>query len=115
MPTAIRTALASSKAATNDELAAEADTVLEQFQILRESSAVPHAVATVAAVPEIDAVHRPAQFPRSRQPLPPRRTSKPLCFLHRKFGVFAHSCKAPGSCPMRDQVSPAQGNGRAGH
>ena len=117
----VRTVLASSKAASNDELAAEADAVLEEFQLGRDASSVPHAVATVAAVPlpsyapqEVSAAFRPRGQDRARQPPIARPSSEPLCFLHRKYGVYAHSCRS-ASCPMKNQITPpAQGNGWAG-
>ena len=121
MPLPVRTALASSKATSNDELAAEADAVLEEFQLGRDANAVPHAVAAVTTLPplayapqEVSAAFRPRGQDRARQPPIARPSSEPLCFLHRKYGVYAHSCRS-ASCPMKNQITPpAQGNGRAG-
>ena len=117
MPTTVRTALASSKATSNDALAAEADAVMEQFQLAREANSIPHAIAAVD-VPENTASFRPR--PQNQQPTQRPSSSRgasgdSLCYLHRKFGVYAFSCKS-SSCPMKHQVMapPAQGNARAG-
>ena len=114
MPPAVRTALASSKDLTNDELAAEADTIREEFHLATESRSVP-AVASLDVDPVEVAAVRPRPAPRRNVPPVGQRDS--LCYIHKKFGVYAYSCKAPSTCPMRDQITPppaTQGNGRAG-
>ena len=106
LPPQVRTALASSKAATNDELATEADVVVEEFQIANEARGLPHAAVTaVHQPPEVDAVYR--QGGRAQ----PRRKDG-LCYMHRKFDAKAYFCRS-NTCPMKNQVA-AQGNGNAG-
>jgi len=112
MPTAVRTALASSKAVSNDELAAEADAVMEEFKLSNLRAGVPHAVATV----EVDAATIRNQ--RYGRPFPSGRPqSDALCYLHRKFGASAYACRS-SNCPMKDKIAKPptvfQGNGRAG-
>ena len=58
MPLAIRTALASSKVASNDELSAEADAIYKEFRIGQMMTGTPHAVAALQAPFEVDAVQR---------------------------------------------------------
>ena len=93
--------------------------MLEQFQLAREANAIPHAIAAVDTPAEVAASFRP----RPQHPQPPQRpvsfgrgtSGDPLCYLHRKFGVYAFSCKS-SSCLMKHQIMspPAQGNARAG-
>ena len=113
VPAAVRTALASSKARTNDELCQEVDAIDEEFKLANAPLAAPHAVAQVKAAPahvQVDAV-------ASRyRPIPaPRKTHQDgLCYVHRKFGKQAYVCKSPATCPMRSVIVPAPGNDRAG-
>ena len=110
MPLAVRTALASSKAASNDELSAEADAIYEEFRIGQTMTGTPHAVAALQAPLEVDAVPR---RPDGAQRI--SRRQDPLCYIHRKYGAQAFYCKST-SCPMRNQIAapPAPGNPRAG-
>ena len=106
LPPQVHTALASSKAATNDELATEADVVVEEFQIANEARGLPHAAITaVHQPPEVNAVYR--QGGRAQL-----RREDGLCYMHRKFGAKAYFCRS-NTCPMKNQVA-AQGNGNAG-
>ena len=100
LPTAVRTALAGSKAISNDELCAEADAVMDEFNKARRVNSVPHSVSLVG----VEAVHR--------RPVP---RSLALCYLHRKFDAQAFACRSE-NCPMKDKVRPppVQGNFRAG-
>ena len=107
LPLTIRTALATSKARDNDELAAEADAVMEEFRLANIRSGVPHTVASVEA----------SAVSFGRPQAPRRPPSGFLCYLHRKFGASAYACRSD-NCPMKDKVRPpptsVQGNGRAG-
>ena len=115
MPVEVRTALASSKARTNDELCEEADAVVEEFRLANESRGAPHAAAV--DIPEVDASFRPRGPPqrsnRDVQPSVSNDRREGLCFLHKKYGVHAYTCRS-ASCPMKNQVTPRPGNGRAG-
>ena len=62
MPVEVRTALASSKARTNDELCEEADAVVEEFRLANESRGAPHA-APVETL-EVDASFQPRGPPQ---------------------------------------------------
>ena len=107
LPPQVRTALASSKAATNDELATEADAVVEEFNIANESRGLPHtAISAVQPPMEVDAVARQGYRPQ------PSRRDDGLCYMHKKFGARAYFCRS-NTCPMKNQVTP-QGNGNAG-
>ena len=107
LPPQVRTALASSKAATNDELATEADAVVEEFNIANESRGIPQAAVNAVQPPvEVDAVSRQGFRPQ------PQRRDDGLCYMHKKFGARAYFCRS-NACPMRNQVAP-QGNGNAG-
>ena len=114
LPTPVRTALASFKARTNDELVTEADAVHEEFRIANRVRSVPHA-ATV----EVDAAFRQRQG-RPFTPAPPVQSSSAphqpsLCYLHRKHGARAYACRSV-NCPMKHILAtpPAPGNARAG-
>ena len=74
LPTAVRTALAGSKAVSNDELCAEADAVMDEFNNARRVNAIPHWISAVG----VEAVHR---RPISNQ-------SAALCYLHRKLSLI---------------------------
>ena len=60
MPLSVRTALASSEARTNDELATEADAIMEEYKNASKFSATPHAVTAV----EVDATFHQRSFKR---------------------------------------------------
>ena len=112
LPVTVRTALAGSKAANNDDLAAEADAIMEQVLLANRAGGVPGAISNV----EVDAVNRrqsrgPYQAPSSS---PSFRRPDTLCYLHRKYGSDAYACRSP-NCPMKDRIrQPPAGNGRAG-
>ena len=107
LPAEVRTALASSKAMSNDELVSEADAVMEEFKIAKRTASTPRAV-TAVAFQEVDAVARPFR------PSSSFSARGALCYLHRKFGAQAYACRSD-YCPMKDKVRPPpQGNGRAG-
>ena len=111
MPESVRTTLASSSAATNDDLVKEADKVMETYLLARSHAPVLASVGvpapTVATeqpnLPEVDAV----TF--SRKPF--------VCFVHERYGPRAYSCRS-AKCTMKNQVqkkpSEASGNFRAG-
>ena len=106
LPLTVRTALATSKARDNDELAAEADAIMEEIRLANIRNGVPHSVATVEA----------SAVACGRSTNPRRPPAGFLCYLHRKFGASAYACRSD-NCPMKDKVRPppsAQGNGRAG-
>ena len=112
LPAAVHTALANSRAANNEELALEADNVLEEFQLCSDSLSAPHAIAAVDRPVEVQAMNRtykPAEQPHHR------RQQAELCYVHRRYGKKAYSCRSVTS-PMKDQVAlpPTSGNGRAG-
>ena len=68
LPPAVRMALANSKAANNEELGMEADTVMEEFQLGNEMLGHPHVIAAVSSSPpEVDAAFRPRDDQHSRQ------------------------------------------------
>ena len=117
LPHTVRTALANSKAATNDELAVEADNVLEEFQLGSSSFSAPHAISAVDRTPpEVDAASlRPKRQPTRQDS---SRPQSDLCFIHKRYGKQAYTCRL-SSCPMRDILAPppsssSTGNGRAG-
>ena len=106
LPPEVRTALATSEFASNDEMTDRADRIHEEFKLARRSSASPHLASL-----ELNAVSRlPSRPPLSRRPDNP-------CYLHRKFGSNAYACRSV-NCPMKDRVvappSSFQGNGRTG-
>ena len=114
LPHAVRTALANSKAASNDDLAVEADNVMEEFQLGSASLAAPHSVSSVDRTVEVDAASfRPKVRPDRQEG---RRPQADLCFIHKRYGKQAYTCRS-SSCPMRDILAappPSTGNGRAG-
>ena len=111
LPEQVRTTLASSSAATIDDLVKEADKVMESYLLARSHAPAlasvdvpaPAVVADHPDLPEVDAV----TF--SRKPF--------LCFVHERYGPRAYSCRS-AKCTMRNQVqkkpSGAPGNSRAG-
>ena len=128
LPQQVRIALASSTARSNDGLVKEADSIMEEYRISNLTRAAPHvsAVAPEPFVPSsatsplaVEAAFHPRQDLgrgyNHRGSSGPSRSEDPLCFMHLKYGVYAYSCKSPATCLMKDKVSPAPGNGRAGH
>ena len=116
LPNAVRTALANSKAASNDELAVEADNILEEFQLGSSSFSTPHAVSSIDRTPlEVDAASFRPKRQQGRQDN--NRPQSDLCFIHKRYGKQAYTCRST-SCPMRDILAPpppsVTGNGRAG-
>ena len=65
MPLSVRTALASSEARTNDELATEVDAIMEEYKNASKFSATPHAVTAV----EVDAAFHQRSFKRPQDAL----------------------------------------------
>ena len=118
LPAPVRTALANSTAATNEELAREAGKILREFKLAKSRSSEPH-VTEVRSDPEPSTEVSAAFAPQrnARQPLPPSSTSvRPyICYPHSKYGTKAFACKS-SKCAMRGQVAPrpVQGNGNAG-
>ena len=114
LATPVRTALASSKARTNDELVTEADAIQEEFRIASRVRSAPH-TATV----EVDAAFRQRQYRPSPPVLPVNTAASQhqpsLCYLHRKHGARANACRSV-NCPMKHILAtpPAPGNARAG-
>ena len=118
LPVPVRTALASSNIASNDDLTAEADRITEEFELATAAQGSPavHVTTLPMAPPlEVDATFARRPFrPSTSSPVVGHRPQQDaLCFLHRKYGVYAHSCKSQ-ICPMRNQISKAPGNARAG-
>ena len=115
LPQAVRTALANSKAANNDELGVEADKVMEEFELSSGAFAAPAVSSVLPAAPRSE-VTRPVEVDAAFKSQPSRRTTEGLCFPHRRYGNRAYNCRAPATCPMRYQVSPppSSGNARAG-
>ena len=115
LPHAVRTALANSKAASNDELAIEADNVMEEFQLGSESLSAPHAISSVDRTVEVDAASFRPKRQSERQES--RRPQADLCFIHKRYGKQAYTCRST-SCPMKDILAApppsSAGNGRAG-
>ena len=111
LPLPVRTALANSKAATNDELGVEADNVMEEFQLGSAAFAAPHAAVSSVDHPiQVEAVNAR----RRTQPETSRPQQAELCYVHKKYGRQAYSCRS-STCPMKHQVAPPpSGNGRAG-
>ena len=119
LPPAVWTALASSKADSNDALADEANTIFLEHRIGVKSK--PHSVSArhLQSGPEVEWIpdDRPeisaAALPSSSRLIPPG-----CCPVLRRWGWKAFSCKG-GSCPLKNEplMKPpgqCQGNGRAG-
>ena len=123
LPPVVRTALASSKATTNDQLADEANAIYLEHKVGARARA--RTVAAVQWSPDEEdvpwipdqelAVNSMARS--SDRPIPPG-----CCPVHKRWGWKAFSCKG-GSCPMKNEPlakRPAgsrppfrSGNGRA--
>ena len=111
LPVTVRTALAGSKAANNDDLAAEADAIMEQVQLANRAGNAPGIISNV----EVDAVsRRQTRGPYQSSSSSSFRRPDALCYLHRKYGANAYACRSQ-NCPMKDRIrQPPAGNGRAG-
>ena len=115
LPPVVRTALASSKAATNDQLADEASAIFLEHKIGARARA--RAVSAVE-VPdqEEDVPWIPDEAPRvfaAERPIPPS-----CCPAHKRWGWKAYACRR-GSCPLKGEPLAKRpvnkpGNGRAG-
>ena len=92
MPPAVRKALANMKVITNNELAAEADAVMEEFELSRELHGPPHTEAAIEAAPPVP--KRLTQLSAQGQPPGgPSLQRNSLCFIHKKFGMYGtHTC-----------------------
>lgn len=110
LPPHVPTALASSKARTNNELCGEADAIAEEFRLASDVTGVPHAVAAVLQ-PDVATMTMSMRRPR---PIPaPRHIQlEGLCYVHWRFGANAYTCKS-SSCPMKHQIISPLGNARA--
>ena len=118
LPPAVRTALASSKAATNDLLADEANSIFLEHQAgarskVRSIAAVESHQDNVPWIPdEPSDLKAAAVEPARARTIPPG-----CCPVHRRWGWKAFSCKG-GSCPLKNEplAKPPQrsGNGKAG-
>ena len=88
---------------------------MEEFKLAREARAVPHAVAAAEFPREVDAAFRPREMRQERpcESYQGDRRKDPLCYNHRKFGIYAYMCKSPSTCPMKNEIV-APGNARAG-
>ena len=113
LPPVVRTALASSKATSNDQLADEANAVYLEHKIGVKSRTVPAVSAVAEEVPWIP--DDQPQVNSSERSIPPG-----CCPVHRRWGFRAFSCKG-GSCPLKNEPlmkppskKPAPGNARAG-
>ena len=113
LPPVVRTALASSKAATNDLLADEANSIYLEHRIGSRSRAGAAAVASVQPQ-EVEWIPDPVPTPSvsaAERSIPPG-----CCPVHRRWGWKAFSCRG-GSCPLKNEPlrkRPQQGNDQAG-
>ena len=114
LPPAVRTALASSKADTNDQLADEANAIFLEDRVgARGRSRTVAAVSSLEEVPWIPDEVPEVNAAASDRPIPPG-----CCPVHRRWGWKAFSCRG-GSCPMKNaplkrRPTPHSGNGKAG-
>ena len=107
----VHTALAGSKADNNNDLAAEADAIMEQVQLANRAGSTPGAISNV----EVDGVaRRPFQGRGPYQASSSFCRPDALCYLHCKYGADAYACRSP-NCPMKDRIcQPPAGISRAG-
>ena len=80
-----------------EEMAEAADKVLAEAPASQVVSSV--------AWPD-DGGQAVAQVSRSRPSSDKKKSNKNLCYVHRNYGRAAFRCAAPGTCTMRDIISP---------
>ena len=120
LPNSVRTTLASSSAASNEELALEADRIMESF-LLARPGCTPASVLAMEAAPAAPIPQGPSGYPMPSPCQvaavgtgPTRGTDQSfLCFIHAKYGAKAYSCKSK-RCPMHHLVQKRSGNAGAG-